>query len=71
MQLNIHEKHYDETLGLFVHNEHKGHQVITHTSSLVSHLTNRDFVTTRYGEFDIINDFSEIPLMQKTMMKKE
>jgi hypothetical protein len=71
MPLKLHDKEYDETLRLFVRNEQNGHQIITDNSFIVSTITNKEFRTTRYGEFDIIHDFSELALIDKSIMKKE
>lgn len=71
MPMRLHTKDYDESMGLFIQSEQNGHQIITDSSFLVSTLTSDTFKTTRYGEFDIRNDFSQLSLSEKTVMKKE
>ena len=71
MRLKIHDSDYDESEGLIVINERRGHELIEETSQMIIRLFPDELKTTQYGEFDVIDDFSFLDDFDiKTVMKE-
>jgi hypothetical protein len=71
MHMKLHSSSYDETQGLFVIHERQGHGIVKETSHMITKIVKNEFITTRYDEYDIIHDFSDLSQYDKTVMKRK